>query len=705
MAAFKLLFQGWDMSDPDTIDVGATVITSLPKGGLYSGFVDSSGLNSNVRAVMMDYRWTLAYGGEEPATTISYYFPTTATDYTNVAGGYPKTSLLTGFQELTDAQKDAVVTAFGLVASYTNLTFAEALSGSAADATFRFARYGESGSESNFPANSGPYAPQDSRASGDTFLGGNGDTPVDFFGTDHFNTVIHEMGHAFGLKHGHDDTYNGALAPQYNDNEFSVMTYASYLGSPTNGASEARLGSSPQSYMMFDIAALQAYYGANFSKVGTEAVYTWDPVTGQQYINGVVAPFTGTTATNKIFSTVWTQGATTTYDLSAFSEDQNNDLRPGQWLSFSQSQIADLNSAAPAGTPDYQAQGNIYNALLYEGDQRSLISNLITGIGNDTLIGNDANNILTANAGNDTIFGGLGNDTISGGAGADIVQFDAGRNSLRDLLADLNGDVVMDLGLDNTIDVLGSALSRADFLVQTAQTVSTISVDGSTFQLRGDFFGGDFMAVARGSGAQAETQLSFVNFLPTLSEGVAVNSDLINGIANQPFLTGDGSIGYTVELQSAVSAYSNMLGYYKIDVQGVIGDVQLLFDNTMDRSGIGQTIQLSAPGAGETIGFFLIQDGYDLYGGLPDDLSFLTSGSIDTSSPVLYSESRGALTEAEIFHSFWSYNADDSVQVLSGVAGGGVELQIGFEDILSSMSDNDFQDVVIAVRESALFIA
>ena len=59
------------------------------------------------------------------------------------------------------------------------------------------------------------------------------------------------------------------LAAQRNDNEFSVMTYASYLGSPTAGASEAIPGSSPQSYMMYDIAALQALYGANFSKAGT----------------------------------------------------------------------------------------------------------------------------------------------------------------------------------------------------------------------------------------------------------------------------------------------------------------------------------------------------------------------------------------------------------------------------------------------------
>ncbi|OYX01391.1 MAG: hypothetical protein B7Z15_19635, partial [Rhizobiales bacterium 32-66-8] len=363
----------------------------------------------------------------------------------------------------------------------------------------------------------------------------------------------------------------------------------------------------------------------------------------------------------------------------------------------------DLNSQAAAGTPEYQAQGNIYNALLYEGDQRSLISNLITGIGNDTIVGNDAANQLTANAGNDTIFGGLGDDLISGGAGADIVQFDAGRNVLRDLLADLNGDVVMDLGINNTIDVTGSLLSRSDLLISKTDAAATVTAEGSTFQLRGDFYGGDFMAVAR-SGTDAHTLLSFVDFLPSLAEGVRVDPTLINGIANQPFLTGDGAVSYSVELQSAVSSYSNMLGYYKIDVQGAIGDVELLYDNTLDRAALGQSIQIAAPGAGESIGFFLIQDGYDLYGALPDDLSFVSSGTIDTTSLILQSASRGALTEAEIFHSFWTYNPNDSVQVLSGVADGGTTLQIGFEDLLTSVGDNDFQDVVIAVRESSMFV-
>ena len=120
---------------------------------------------------------------------------------------------------------------------------------------------------------------------------------------------------------------------------------------------------------------------------------------------------------------MWTQGALVTYDLSNFTQNQVDDLRPGHFLTFADDKLADLNSAVPAGTEGYIAQGNIYNALLYHGDLRSAVANLTTGIGNDTLIGNDRDNVLSAGAGTDTIVTGGGNDTVSGGAGADTISF------------------------------------------------------------------------------------------------------------------------------------------------------------------------------------------------------------------------------------------------------------------------------------------
>jgi serralysin len=66
---------------------------------------------------------------------------------------------------------------------------------------------------------------------------------------------------------------------------------------------------------------------------------------------------------------------------------------------------------------------------------------------------------------------------------------------------------------------------------------------------------------------------------------------------------------------------------------------------------------------------------------------------------VLQSATLGALSGATIFHSLSTLNPADAMQVLSGVAPGGRELLIGFEDLPSATGDNDFQDIVIGVRE------
>ena len=343
-------------------------------------------------------------------------------------------------------------------------------------------------------------------------------------------------------------------------------------------------------------------------------------------------------------------GAYTTYDLSTFADNQVDDLRPGHWLTFSHAQLADLNNAVAAGTAEFMAKGNIYNALLYHGDVRSEVSNLITGDGNDTLIGNEVDNFLSAKAGNDIIVAGAGNDVISGGAGLDTVFFGTGHDVLRDSLADMNGDITAGMSFDSSLDVWGVRFGHDSIAIAADGRSATLSTEGASVQLNGDFVGGDFLMAARGIGAAAHTDVSFVQFLPSLSEGVSVAATAVNGIASQPFLTGDGAVRFTLDFKSAVSAFSNELGYYKIGADGTIHDVHILFGNTLNVPAGQQTIDLGTPGANERIGFFLVQDGFDFYGRLPDDLSFTAPGSNAAANlaaglpPVLHSASLGTLT-------------------------------------------------------------
>ena len=456
------------MAEDDTPITPATVYNT-PKGGAYGGpITPPPGLDPNVKALLMNARWTTTFNGSIPATALKYSFPTAESDYTVVAG-YPDEDIA-GFIEATPFQAEAARVGFRLVQSYTELKLTESPSGLASDVTFRVAGLPDNGtSHAWFPPNEGSYNSSDSRAAGDIFLAANGKpTSMACFGSDAFNTIIHEMGHALGLKHGHDATFNGALADNVNDNEFSVMTYASCLGANSSQVTEAINGSSPQSFMMYDIAALQVLYGANYDKEHTTAIYRWDS-SGQQYINGSAAPNTGVSATHKIFTTVWTAGATATYDFSNFNEDASYDLRPGAWSTFSRSQLADLNGAAPADTPQYQAQGNVYNALLHDGDLRSAVSNVIGGGGNDNIMGNQVDNAIT---------GGPGNDRIDGLEGLNTAIYTtAARNYAVTLYAGNTAFEVQDkFGSDGT-----DSLTRIQHLEFTDHTFDTASLSKVAF--------------------------------------------------------------------------------------------------------------------------------------------------------------------------------------------------------------------------------
>ncbi len=197
--------------------------------------------------------------------------------------------------------------------------------------------------------------------------------------------------------------------------EYTVMSYRSYVGAPLfQGYTNEQYGFA-QTLMMYDIAALQYLYGANYNSNSGDTVYSWSPSSGEMFIDGVGQ---GAPGANRVFMTVWDGGGTDTYDLSNYTTGVQIDLRPGQWTTTSATQLARL---------DYRdasklAVGNIANALLHGGSWLSLIENAKGGSGNDIIIGNQASNILWGNGGNDVLSGGNGHDILFGGAGADILM-------------------------------------------------------------------------------------------------------------------------------------------------------------------------------------------------------------------------------------------------------------------------------------------
>ena len=193
----------------------------------------------------------------------------------------------------------------------------------------------------------------------------------------------------------------GAVPVSVDSLEYSVMSYRSYIGASTTQGLTNATWSFPQTLMIYDIAALQYMYGANYTTNSGDTVYKWNPTTGQETINGVAQTAPGG---NTIFMTIWDGGGNDTYDFSNYTTNLSVNLQPGSWTTVSATQLANLGAG-------HTAIGNIANAYLNNNNPASLIENAVGGTGNDTITGNIANNKLTGGAGNDTLDGVSGTDT------------------------------------------------------------------------------------------------------------------------------------------------------------------------------------------------------------------------------------------------------------------------------------------------------
>lgn len=206
-------------------------------------------------------------------------------------------------------------------------------------------------------------------------------------GTQGFSTLVHELGHALGLKHPFTaESKNSATLPTAEDStQYSVMSYTDYDGV---GNVYERIGNTntfsvtavqPTTPMLYDILAMQFLYGANTSYNTGNDTYT----------------FSNSEAELK---TIWDAGGTDTFDLSNQTFNMVINLNAGEFSSLG---IRQTDVSGSTST----AVDNV--AIAYDVE----IENAVGGSGNDTITGNALANELTGGAGNDTINGGNGNDT------------------------------------------------------------------------------------------------------------------------------------------------------------------------------------------------------------------------------------------------------------------------------------------------------
>jgi serralysin len=239
-----------------------------------------------------------------------------------------------------------------------------------------------------------------------TYPGPEGDVFLDNFdvlfeyarpGGSGYSAILHEIGHALGLKHPFDDGSNGR--PTFDELEigdhdrlrYTVMSYDRIV----EDAPAARgFAMTP---MPLDILAIQQIYGANLSYHAGD----------NTYVLGVDS-----------FRTIWDAGGDDTVSAASWGHAGGVliDLREGEF------------SGALGGAAR--------TAIAYHVTLEDAIGSGAA----DRLIGNAARNFLDGGAGNDEILGGTGGDQLKGGAGADRLEGQGG------------GDVLVGRSDDSLID-------------------------------------------------------------------------------------------------------------------------------------------------------------------------------------------------------------------------------------------------------------
>jgi Ca2+-binding RTX toxin-like protein len=183
-------------------------------------------------------------------------------------------------------------------------------------------------------------------------------------GSDGLHTALHEIGHALGLKHPHDDGLNGR--PTFVELGIGSMDHMRHTAMSYNTDSPFLSRGYAATPMPLDILAIQHIYGANLSYHTGDDVYRL--------------------ANDGALRTVWDAGGTDTLDASGLTAAVNLDLRPGTFTT----------TGTYAGT-----------ALAYGVTIERAIGTRFA----DRLTGSAAGNDLDGRAGADRMAGGAGNDT------------------------------------------------------------------------------------------------------------------------------------------------------------------------------------------------------------------------------------------------------------------------------------------------------
>ena len=463
---------------------------------------------------------------------------------------------------------------------------------------------------STFTTGSGHFA-ADLPGAGDVLM----NTAFETGGLFSYETVLHEIGHAVGLKHPTDawtDSVGGYINVVHNqwnpsvayDPNFSVMSPGANTLTHLSAA---------------DKQALQSIYGTTAAT--QDASWSWNAATntltqvlksGGQAVRGISTNnvITGGSGNDAIYAigagtnTVYGKAGddnlvggsgTSTLDGGAGADTLNG------WFGVSTASYADattgvtvnllspwLNTGDAAGDVYlniHRVSGSAHNDSITGDNAGDVLSG---GAGDDTLTGGAGNDTLNGGAGADTLVGGAGTDTLDGGAGADRLDGSAGTGSYAAYTDATTGVTVNLLNIAaNTGDAAGDVYVGIHN-IKGSNSADTIVGDNAGDKLYG-LGGNDSLTGGSGNdylygGAGTDT---LVGGAGTDYLDGGAGADALNGTNGTSYATyGDATTGVTVNLLTPGSNTGDAAGdsYTNIhNVQGSNSADTIVGDNAGDR--------------------------------------------------------------------------------------------------------------------------
>ena len=414
-----------------------------------SNFVPTTAINplamGGGRHLASGDKWGGALGA---GVTLTYSFPGSTAHHTTPYGEYQDAGEWRAYSSLSTGEKAAVKTALAAWSAVANIKFVEVAESSSTVGELRFA-YTNFDSAYEYAH---AYLPSNDPAAGDVWLSYQNWNPYSAAaipaGSEDFHTLVHEIGHALGLKHSFEAP--NPIPAAYDNYFYSVMSYSARTAGDSGVASFF-----PTTPMYYDLLAIQSLYGRNTQHNATNTTYTFTQ--GKTYFQTIddaggidTIAFSGT------------RGVTINLNAGTFSSLS----KP---VTFNGGTSSSRNTVAIGpGSIIEKAAGGSGSDVVHGNSAANTLSGMD---GNDVLYGNAGNDVLSGGNGNDRLLGGLGNDVLYGGAGSDTFFFNTQLSGLynADRIGDFNAAADQFM-IDNAVfsRLANGALNPAMFVTAAA---------------------------------------------------------------------------------------------------------------------------------------------------------------------------------------------------------------------------------------------